>query len=112
MIDQLVAEAANCTIHNKHKTQTSMPLARFEPSISASEWPPTYALELTATGIGICCNSVVVMQANITVVIQANITVVMQGNITVVMQANITVAMHANITVVSIIPSCKTPSMS
>jgi len=29
-----------------------MPLAGFEPTISAGEWPQTYALDCAATGIG------------------------------------------------------------
>jgi hypothetical protein len=32
--------------------QTSMPLAGFESTISAGEWPQTYALDRAATGIG------------------------------------------------------------
>jgi hypothetical protein len=31
-----------------------MTTARFEPAISASERPQTYALDLAATGIGLC----------------------------------------------------------
>ena len=49
MGDQLVAEAATCTTHNKHKRRTSMPSAGFEPAI---DWSQTCALDLTATGIG------------------------------------------------------------
>ena len=33
-------------------TQTSMPPAGFEPTIPASEWPQTHALDRAATGIG------------------------------------------------------------
>jgi hypothetical protein len=40
------------TTHNTHKTQTSMPPARFEPPILASERPHTDALDRAATGIG------------------------------------------------------------
>ena len=35
-----------------HNTQTSMPLAWFEPAIPASELPQTLALDRSATGIG------------------------------------------------------------
>ena len=38
--------------HNTHKTQTSMAPARFEPGILANEWPPSLALDHSATGIG------------------------------------------------------------
>jgi hypothetical protein len=41
------------TTHNTHKRQTSMPSARFEPTIPVSERPQTYALDRAATGIGI-----------------------------------------------------------
>jgi hypothetical protein len=40
------------TTHNTHKWQTSMPPARFEPAIPASERPQTHALDRAATGIG------------------------------------------------------------
>jgi hypothetical protein len=40
------------TRHNTHKGQTFMPSAGFEPTISASEWSQTYALDFVATGIG------------------------------------------------------------
>ena len=33
-------------------TQTSMPLAGFEPTISAGEWPQNYALDCAAIGTG------------------------------------------------------------
>jgi hypothetical protein len=39
--------------HNTLNRHTSMPLAGFEPTISASERPQTYALDSAATGIGI-----------------------------------------------------------
>jgi len=42
------------TTHNTHNRQISMPLVRFEPTISAGERPQTYALEGAATGIGFC----------------------------------------------------------
>ena len=38
-----VAEASTCKIHNIHKRQTSMPPARFELAIPASERSHTYA---------------------------------------------------------------------
>ena len=40
------------TTHNTHNRQTSMPSVGFEPTISASERPQTYALDRAATGIG------------------------------------------------------------
>jgi hypothetical protein len=48
--DQPVAEAAT---YIKHKRRTSMSSARFEPAIPAIKQLQTYALECTATGIGI-----------------------------------------------------------
>jgi hypothetical protein len=51
--DQLVAEAAAYTTHNKHKTQTSIPSVDFQSEISASERLQTYAFDPTATGIDI-----------------------------------------------------------
>ena len=41
------------TTHNTHNRQTSMPQVGFEPTISAGERPQTYALDRTATGIGL-----------------------------------------------------------
>jgi hypothetical protein len=38
------------TTYNTHKGQTSTTLAGFEPTVSAGEWPQTYALDLAATG--------------------------------------------------------------
>jgi hypothetical protein len=38
------------TIHNTHRRQTSIPPAGFEPTISVSERPQTYALDRAATG--------------------------------------------------------------
>jgi hypothetical protein len=38
--------------HNKHKGRTSMPSARFEPTIPAIKRMQTYALDCTATGVG------------------------------------------------------------
>ena len=38
--------------HNTHNRQTSMPPVGFEPTISASERPQTYALDRAATGTG------------------------------------------------------------
>ena len=40
------------TTHNTHNRRTSMPPVGFEPTISASEWPQTYALDRAATGTG------------------------------------------------------------
>ena len=40
------------TIHNTHNRQTSTPPARFVPTVSAGEWPQTYALDRAATGTG------------------------------------------------------------
>jgi hypothetical protein len=40
------------TTHNTHKRQTSMPLAVFEPAISAIEMPQTYAWNRAANGTG------------------------------------------------------------
>jgi hypothetical protein len=51
MNDQLVAEAATYTTHNKHERQTAS--AGFEPAIPAIERPQTYALDRSATGIDI-----------------------------------------------------------
>ena len=39
--------------HNTHNRQTSMPPVGFEPTISASERPKTYALDRAATGTDI-----------------------------------------------------------
>ena len=36
-----------------HNRQTSMPLVGFKPTISAGEWPQTYALDSAATGTGL-----------------------------------------------------------
>ena len=41
------------TTHNTHNRQISMPLAGFEPTISAGERPQAYALDRAPTGIGI-----------------------------------------------------------
>ena len=41
------------TTHNTHNRQISMPPVGFEPTISASERPQTFALDRVATGIGI-----------------------------------------------------------
>ena len=40
------------TTHNTHNRQTSMPPVGFEPTISAGQWPQTYALDRVATGTG------------------------------------------------------------
>ena len=49
--DQLVAETSTWQ-HISHKWQTSVPPVGFEPTISASERPLTYALDRAATGTG------------------------------------------------------------
>jgi len=48
--DRPVAEASNCTTHNIHRRQTSMPPAGFEPTIPASE-RPTADLHLRPRGL-------------------------------------------------------------
>jgi hypothetical protein len=52
MGDQPVAKAYNCTTHSKHKTEISMPPARFGPVIPAIERRQTYTLDLTEPEIG------------------------------------------------------------
>jgi hypothetical protein len=42
-----------CNTHNTHNRQMSMPPVGFEHTISAGEWPQTYALDRVATGINI-----------------------------------------------------------
>jgi len=49
--DQLVAEAAIYTTHNKHNAWTSMPSAGFERTIPATQRLQTDASDRTATGI-------------------------------------------------------------
>jgi hypothetical protein len=39
------------TTHGIHRRQTSMPVAEFEPTIAAREWPQAHALDFTATEI-------------------------------------------------------------
>lgn len=41
------------TAHNNKKRQTSLSLVAFEPTIPASKWPQTHALDGAATGISI-----------------------------------------------------------
>ena len=41
------------TTHNTHNRQTSTLPAIFEPTIPASEWPQTHALDRAATGTGL-----------------------------------------------------------
>ena len=41
------------TLHNTHNGQTSILLVGFEPTISAGEWPQTYALDRAAIGTDI-----------------------------------------------------------
>ena len=43
MGDQIVAQTATYTTHNKHKRQTSMSLAGFEPAIPGIELLQIYA---------------------------------------------------------------------
>jgi len=50
--DDLVAEAAIYTTHNKHKRRTSITLAVFEPAIPTVRRLDTYALGATTTEIG------------------------------------------------------------
>jgi hypothetical protein len=40
------------TTHNTYNRQTSMSLVGFKPTISADEWPQTYALDRATTGTG------------------------------------------------------------
>jgi len=49
MSDQLVAEAAADTTHNKYKRWTSMPSGGFEPAIRAVVLLQTYRLDCTVT---------------------------------------------------------------
>jgi hypothetical protein len=56
--DQLVAEAAACATQSKHERWTSMPPVGFELTIPVIERPQTYAVDLTATGIGLLLLSV------------------------------------------------------
>ena len=49
MSDQLVAEAASYTTHNKHERRTSMSSAGFDPAITQLQ---AYVSDRTATGIG------------------------------------------------------------
>jgi hypothetical protein len=50
--DQLVAEPATYTTHNKHKIWKFMSSAGFAPAILTIEQPQNYALDRTAIGIG------------------------------------------------------------
>ena len=50
--DKTVAEAATCTMHNKHNRRTSMNSTGFEPAIPAVKRLNTYALDRTAIWIG------------------------------------------------------------
>jgi hypothetical protein len=49
--DQLVAETATYTTHNKHKRRKSIPSAGFETAVPEIKWLQTYALDRTATEI-------------------------------------------------------------
>jgi hypothetical protein len=51
-LNELVAEAAPYTTHNKHKRQTYMSSAEFEPAIPAHIRLKTYPLDRMATGNG------------------------------------------------------------
>ena len=53
-LDELSARLRDLYLrtHNTHNRQTSMPPVGFEPAISASERPQTYALDRAATGTG------------------------------------------------------------
>jgi hypothetical protein len=53
MSDQLVAEAATLTTHNKHKRRIPMATAAFEPTRPAIFGPNMCALNSTAIGIGV-----------------------------------------------------------
>jgi hypothetical protein len=48
--DQLVAEAAIYTAHNKQNRRTSVSSAGFETAIKTNKQVETYALDSTATG--------------------------------------------------------------
>jgi hypothetical protein len=47
------AKVATYTTHNKHKERISIPLAGFEPVVLTVERPQNYALDGSATGIGL-----------------------------------------------------------
>ena len=51
--DQPLHRDLYLTTHNTHDRKTSMPPAGFEPAILAGDRQQTYALDCTATGIGI-----------------------------------------------------------
>ena len=55
MSDQLVAEAATYSTHNRQKRQTTMPSGGFEPAIPTMDWLQTYALGRAATRIRYIC---------------------------------------------------------
>jgi hypothetical protein len=48
----------NLITHNTHKTQTTMTPAGFEPTIPASRWSQTHALDCAAAGIGLAVSPV------------------------------------------------------
>jgi len=50
--DQPVRRSLYLTTHNTHKRQISMSPIEFEPTIPASEWPQSHALDRVAIGIG------------------------------------------------------------
>jgi len=49
--DREIAETSTIKTQNTQKRQTSMPVARVEPAIPASQRLQTYALDRAATGI-------------------------------------------------------------
>ena len=48
--DRTVVETSNCTTHNTHNRQTSIPRARLKPAILSSERPQTCALDRAVNG--------------------------------------------------------------
>jgi len=50
---QFVAESATCVTQNRHKRPTSMPSARFEPTVPTYKRLQTYSLDRTAARIGL-----------------------------------------------------------
>jgi len=51
--DRFIAEATNCTTHNKHNRRTLMPSAGFEHAIPTMRRRKTYTLDRAAPGIGL-----------------------------------------------------------
>jgi len=50
--DKLITEATTYTMHNKHKTRTTMLSAQFKPTIPSTKQLQTYVLKHMAPGIG------------------------------------------------------------